>query len=214
MMPIPHRDGARGHVGRVIESSSPGRRAGGARSVSNLLFLACALAGAQMVHGAEPLPEYQVKAAWLLNFARFVEWPADRFTSAEAPFVVGIVGEDPFGLHLESTFAGKTVKGRSFLIKRLDAGADLTSCHLVFFSSSERRKHREMCDGLRQAAVLTVGDTADFADNGGMIGFVRKDNAIRFHINFDVAQPAGLSLSAQLLKVALSVRGRYKGGRE
>lgn len=193
---------------------SPVSQAGGMRRLMNLLILAWALTGAQMLRGAEPQPEYQVKAVWLLNFARFVEWPADRFSSTDAPFVVGIVGEDPFGPHLESTFAGKTIKGRSFVIKRLDAEDDLKSCHLAFFSNSERRRHRELCDRLRQAAVLTVGDAADFADNGGMIGFVRKDHTIRFHINLDAAQPAGLNFSAQLLKVALSVRGKYKGGTE
>jgi hypothetical protein len=153
--------------------------------------------------------EYEVKAAWLLNFARFIDWPSDAFASPADPIVVGVVGKDPFGPHLERTFAGKNVKGRTLAIKRLAADQDLKGCHILFLSSSEKKRHREILEKLKNAPVLTVGEADELLDQGGVISFVRKEGTVRFAINLNAAQRAQLKASANLLKVALSVKGKY-----
>ena len=154
--------------------------------------------------------EQEIKAAWLFNFARFVEWPTNSFATQTAPIVVGVVGKDPFGKELEKALVGRTIRGRPVLLKRGLAESDLANCHLLFISPSERRRLRDLPEKLRGAPVLTVGETDEFLDQGGIINFVIKENAVRFEINVRPAQRAGLKLDANLLKVAVSVRGRYE----
>ena len=155
-------------------------------------------------------PEYQVKAAWLLNFTRFIDWPRESFAKPGDPIVVGVVGKDPFGAHLENAFAGKTVQGRPVLIKRLTADQNLKPCHLVFLSTAEKKRHRELLDRLKHAPILTVGEADDFLEQGGVISFARKEGNVRFVINVDAAQAARIKVSAKLLGVALSVKGKYE----
>jgi hypothetical protein len=157
----------------------------------------------------EPLSEHQVKAVWLLNFARFVEWPESAFAGPNDPIVVGVAGKDPFGAGLEKVFSGKTVKGRSFRIRQVSTDQEMRGCHLLFVVSSDRRKPRDWAEKLKRAPVLTVGETEEFLGDGGIINFVLKDSSVRFEINLKAAQAAGLRLDANLLKVAVSVRGKY-----
>jgi hypothetical protein len=165
---------------------------------------------AQTVSAQEAVPsEHQVKAVWLLNFARFVEWPATAFPNATAPLVVGVVGKDPFGRELERAFAGKTVKGRSFEFRRISNEADLHGCHIMFVPSSERKRTRDWTGKLQGKAVLTVGESEEFLQNGGVINFLLKDNTVRFEISLNAAQSARLKLHANLLKVAVAVQGKY-----
>ena len=164
----------------------------------------------QSVCAQETAPsEHQVKAVWLLNFARFVEWPATAFPNATAPLVVGVVGKDPFGRELERAFAAKTVKGRSFAFRRVSTEADLQGCHIMFVPSSERKRTRDWTGKLQGKAVLTVGESEEFLQNGGIINFLLKDNTVRFEISLNAAQAAGLKLHANLLKVAVAVQGKY-----
>ena len=156
-----------------------------------------------------PVSEYQVKAVWLLNFARFVEWPAAAFTNAHSPLVVGVVGRDPFGRELEKALEGKTVKGRCFQIKHVSTDAELRACHILFVAGSERRRARDLSERLKGGSILTVGESDEFLDQGGIINFLLKDNSVRFEINLKAAQPAELKLDANLLKVAVAVRGKY-----
>jgi hypothetical protein len=153
--------------------------------------------------------EYQVKAAWLLNFARFVEWPGRSFGSPRAPFVVGVVGRDPFGKDLEQAFAGKTVRGRAFEFRHFPSDSDLHGCHILFFGKSERRRIRDQLSKIGTVPVLTVGEDEDFLEEGGIVNFLLKDRSIRFEINLKAAQAAELKLDANLLKVAVEVRGKY-----
>jgi hypothetical protein len=160
----------------------------------------------------DPLPsEYEVKALWLVNCARFVEWPERAFGSAaQSPFDVGVLGKDPFGEYLDKAFEGKVVKGRPFVLKRLSSDRELKSCHILFVAGSERKRTRGLLSKLRGAPVLTVGETDEFLDHGGMVQFVRKERTIRFAVNLEPAQGARVYLSANLLKVAVSVRGKYE----
>jgi hypothetical protein len=177
------------------------------RRIPWLLFL---LFGGLSVRPAEeaPLSEYQVKSALLLNFVRYSDWPATAFATPASPYVVGIVGRDPFGKDLEKAFERKTVKGRPFVLKRVSGEHEMRACHLLFVSSSERRRSRELLEKISDAPVLTVGDFPDFLDHGGMINFLIKDGTVRFEINLEPARGAALKLDANLLKVGVSVRGK------
>jgi len=160
---------------------------------------------------AQSASEYEAKAAMLLNFVRFTDWPEEAFLSPEAPFVIGVVGKDPFGTALDKTFSGKQVKGRSFLVKRLTADQNLKACHLLFIPATEKRRQREMLDKLRGAPVLTVGETLDFRDHAGAVQFLLKDKAaVGFNINLNAAKAGKLHISSNVLRQADGVWGRYE----
>ena len=157
-----------------------------------------------------PLSEYQVKAALLLNFVRYSDWPASAFVDARSPYVVAVVGRDPFGKDLEKAFEGKTVKGRTFLLKRVSNEQEMRACHLLFVSSSERRRSRDLLEKIVGAPVLTVGESPEFLDQGGVINLFLRDGSVRFDINLEPARIAQLKLDANLLTVAVSVRGKHE----
>ena len=157
-----------------------------------------------------PLSEYQVKSALLLNFVRYSDWPATAFANPGSPYIVGVAGRDPFGKDLEEAFERKTVKGRSFVLRRVSGEQEMRACHLLFVSSSERRRTRDLLQKLSGAPVLTVGDFPDFLDHGGIINFLIKDGSVRFEINLEPTRGARLKLDANLLKVAASVRGKHE----
>jgi len=185
------------------------RTLGGLVPLLGLLLLPLSMSGA----GSPTFSEFEVKAAWLFNFARFVDWPTNTFTNPATPLVVGVVGvggKDPFGRELEKAFTDRTIRGRPVILKRGPLESELTGCHLLYVAPSERRRFRELFEKLRGAPVLTVGESDEFLEQGGIINFVRKDNAVRFDIDVRSAQRAGLKLDANLLKVALTVRGRYE----
>lgn len=181
---------------------------------SNWLVAACVClvvaAGGHSSAQKPPVSEAEVKATWLLNFARYVEWPADAFAGPDSPVVVGIVGKDPFGPALEKILADRVAKGRRFSLKRLAVEDDLHGCHIVFCSSSEKRRNAEVLKKVRPHPVLTVSESDEFLEQGGILQLVRKDDTIRFAVNLDAAGFARLKVSAKLVKFAVSVRGRYE----
>lgn len=156
--------------------------------------------------------EYTVKAAVLLNFARFTEWPENAFSSPAASLVVGVLGRDSFGTELEQLMAGQSVKNRRIEVRRLSADAELDQCHVLFVAAGERRRYREILARVGQQSILTVGETDDFPEAGGVLHlFVkRENNTVKFNVNLDAAKPARLKFSASLLKLADKVRGRYE----
>jgi len=166
-------------------------------------------AGAQ----SEPVTEYQVKAAFLYNFARFVEWPPDTFSAAQSPIVLGILGDDPFGLVLDEMVYGKAVNGRGFVVKRVVEGAELRSCHILFIGSSEKKHLARILQGVKGAGVLTVGDMGRFAESGGVIHFFLAENKVRFAINLDAAARARLKISSKLLVLARIVGDEQRTGK-
>ena len=154
-------------------------------------------------HAQESPPtEYQLKAAFLLNFAKFVEWPPKVFAEATSPMVLGILGENPFGDVLERTIRDKTINSRPLVIKEFRSAAEATNCHLLFIGASEKARLPEIVAGLRGACVLTVGETDRFTEAGGMINFVRQGNKTRFQINEVAAKGVGLKISSKLLSLA------------
>ncbi len=155
---------------------------------------------------AQTASEYQVKAAFLYNFAKFVEWSPEAFSDSGAPLVVGIIGDDPFGSAIDQTIDGKTVNGRRLMIRRLKWGQNLRDCHVLFVSSSERQRLSQILERLKGASVLTVSEMDQFIQQGGIIGFVIEASKVRFEINTSAAEQARLRISAKLLALATSVR--------
>src|SRR6185503_11482421 len=127
--------------------------------------------------------EYQVKAAFLYNFAKFVDWPPDAFGYSSAPLVIGVVGDDRFGGALDQAINGKSIGGRALIVRRLKWGQDLRSCHILFISSSEQKRLPQIIQSLRGASVLTVGDMGQFNQQGGIINLILEANKVRFEIN-------------------------------
>ena len=146
--------------------------------------------------------EYRIKAAFLYNFAKFTEWPADKFRDETAPMILCVIGTDPFGPVLENTVIRKKIKGRSIIVNRSTTVDNLKSCHVLFVSSSERENLPEIVASLSGAAVLTTGDMDRFAKRGGIIKLTKKGNKIRFEINPKAAERAGVKLSSYLLSLA------------
>jgi hypothetical protein len=169
-----------------------------------LLFL-CFPAMAQ-----DALPEYQVKAAYLFNFLKFVEWPDDAFPDPLAPIVIGICGADPFGNALPQVIIGKTVQGRDLVIHKYDSSENLHGAHILFISSSEKKRLPAILSALQGSSALTVSDAAGFVDAGGMIQFLKENDRVRFAINVDAASRAKLKMSSKLLSLARVVGGNVK----
>ena len=162
------------------------------------LLLGLLLAGSGYAQDAQP-SEYQVKAAFIFNFAKFVEWPSGAFADATSPLCIGVLGENPFGANLERTVQDKTLNNRSIVIKECKTLDEARKCHLLFISASEKRPLAEIVEGLAGAHILTVGEAENFLKGGGMINFFREGNRFRFEINDGAAKKVGLKIDSKLL---------------
>jgi len=152
------------------------------------------------------LPEYVVKAGFLFNFAKYVEWPPDAFESADAPFSIGIVGTDPFGDELDKTLRNKTVKDRPFVVRRYARPEDIGSVHILFVPQTEGPRRAKILKGVGTKPVLTVGEEGGFAKSGGVIDVVIENEKPRLEVNPEAAAQARLVINAKLLKVATIVK--------
>ena len=178
-----------------------------------MFLLRVALCFLAVVAQAQSATEYQVKAAFLFNFARFVEWPAEAFPTADAPLQICILGQDPFGADFEQMIVDKSVNGHRMEIAHPEGVPQARACHILFIAFSEKPRLREILQGLRGTSVLTVGEVPGFVQMGGIINFVLDDNRVRFEINQRAAQIVRLKLSARLLTVAkLVLTGDESGG--
>jgi hypothetical protein len=164
-------------------------------------------AGSSAPTHAQRPAEYQVKAAYLYGFGRFVEWPASSAAETAAEFVVCVLGDDPFGRWLDDVAAGAIIKEKPVRIRRIAQPADSGSCHTLFISISEAARLRRILDALAHRAVLTVSDMPQFAQQGGMIGFTLDAGRVRFTVNVAPVQAAGLQLNSELLRVAAAILG-------
>lgn len=167
-------------------------------------FGMCLFAQQYKPTAAQPADEYHVKAIFLYNFARFVEWPAD---SPPAAMCIGIIGDDPFGGELQQVVSGKTVNGHGFTVKRLKPET-ARACQIVFVATSERKRFKVVLDLLKGAEVLTVGESSGFCESGGVINFEVVDSKVRFEVNLGAAERARLKLSSKLIGLARIVRDR------
>ena len=157
-----------------------------------------------------PLTEHQVKSLFLLNFAKYVDWPSDVFTAPDAPIVIGVLGEGKFGGELAKTVEGKNIQGRPILIRQIQTPEDSGKCHILFIGSSEKAGLVEILKRIKTKPVLTVGETDQFMEQGGVINFVKKEGKVRLEINLEAARQAKLEISSKLLSVADVVKGKLK----
>ena len=177
-----------------------------------LVALASVLVSLLNLYSQQAKPtEYQVKAAYLYNFGRFVEWPAS-FAATGDSFSICVLGQDPFGATLDAVLTGEAIDGKSVVARRILRPQEAVHCRILFISSSENSQLKEILVALDHSGVLTVSDIPQFSQYGGMIQFVLQGNRIRFEVNLAAAQDAGLTLSSELLKVAVSVRRNSRTG--
>lgn len=175
--------------------------------LAGLALAAAGLAGAPVL--AQRPSEYQVKAAYLYGFGRFVEWPADAPVATDAAFVLCVLGDDPFGTLLDQAAEGGLVKNKPVSVRRIARAEAAGDCDTLFVSASEQPRLARVLSVLDRKPVLTVGDSPEFAQRGGMIGFSMEGSRVRFTVNLPAAQDAGLMLQSELLRVAVTVlRGR------
>jgi YfiR/HmsC-like len=154
--------------------------------------------------------EYRVKAAFIFHFAQLVDWPPETRTAAENSLFLCTIGDDPFHGALESTVADKAVGNRVIRVRHLKQPEDMQACHVLFLGKAQGKRIPMLLAALRNAPVLTVGETAGFLDAGGMICFVLDQNNVRFEINLDAAEAANLKIGSRLLILAQTVTGESR----
>lgn len=184
------------------------------RRRSHLLALACGLTCLLLspAAAADSPTEYEVKAAFLANFGSYVEWPQKVRVEAEHAFEVCVLGLDPFGTTLDNSFQNKKIQGRPVILKRIQTVSAATGCQMIFIKLSDPARLQTVLEALRGRPVLTVADTENFERHGVMINMRLDGNRVRFNINQDAAERAGLKLSSQLLKLATQIhRGEPPG---
>jgi len=157
--------------------------------------------------GAAQPTEYELKAAFVYNFAKFVEWPEDAFVSPAESLRIGILGNDPFGDALPAVIAGRSAAGRGIELRRYRRPADVSGCQILFIRPPEGELPRVL-RALDPRGVLTVGEGEAFAREGGVIGLVMEENRVTFEVNLEAAERAHLTLSSKLLQLARRV-GRW-----
>jgi hypothetical protein len=183
------------------------RRGGVASWLARALGVWCIFAGLAAGRAQDSVSkEYQIKAAYLYNFAKFVEWPAPSFTNRDSPLVIGIFGQNPFGDELTTIARDHKINGRPIVIKAVASAADAAGVHLMFFAVTEDARIPATLVALKGEWLLTVGESDRFVASGGVINFVRESDKVRFEINTAAAGRHQLKLSAQLLKLAKTIR--------
>jgi len=175
------------------------------------LVLSVAIGGKTDASGtgtaAPQSPEYLIKAAYLYNFAMFVEWPPGAFSASSAPIVIGVVGADPFGAALDQMVQDKRINNRRIVVERFKLGDDVRRCHILYVSPTESARIGDLVQRVGARAVLIVGDESETVRRGGTIAFTVKNDKVGFEINLSAARRARLTISSKLLNLAQAVRG-------
>ena len=168
---------------------------------SVLASLAVLLSSFQAQGQAVFSTEYDIKAALLFNLTQFTEWPDAAFTNSEAPIVIGVLGDNPFGQSLDKAVSGEKVQNRP-VVTRYFANADEARCHILFVSRSEVGQVDRIIAKTRARQMLTVSDIDRFASRGGMVRFVTDRNRVKLNINIPEVEAAGLKISSKLLRIS------------
>jgi uncharacterized protein DUF4154 len=187
------------------------RRASKRRTaIATLLAVAGALAvsGRPASAQKDQIGEYELKAAILYNLSRFVEWPPSAYADSQAPTVLCILGQDPFGDSLKTLGQRQDTSGRPVSIRRLKNENGMRDCHVLYISTSERKTAAQVLSRLKGSNVLTVAEMSQFAVQGGIIQFTLEDKQVRFEINLDAASRMTLKISSRLLVLARIVKDR------
>ncbi len=167
-----------------------------------------ALTALLLITTADAAPgEYQIKAVFLLNFSRFVEWPPTTFESPDAPFVVGVFGDDPFGADLDQVMKGETVQGRPIVVQRVTSAQEAAQCQILFVHRWSGAPMNKVLDAIDATGTLTVSDDEAAVQRGAMIVLVTQNNRVKLQVNVDRSRAAGLTISSNLLRSAQIVSG-------
>ena len=165
-----------------------------------ILILITAAVATQSTLGQErKLGEYEVKAAFIYNLAKFVEWPGKSLDDVST-LNLYIIGDDPFGTDMDA-IRDKLIKGKRIVIKQIDSPDALKNAGILFISSSEKEQLPDILKGISGLPILTVGDTKSFAQRGVMVNLYLENSKIRFEINLEAANLAGLKISSNLLRM-------------
>jgi hypothetical protein len=193
------------HTRRSNRESAPAPHSSSA-GPKRLLLALCALIFFRTfpAQAAPPLSPSDVEAAYLYNFGKFIEWPAPTDPNP-APFSICVVGKDDFGATLDSLVQNDTINGRAIVTRHLPSIAAADTCQILFLGSSEQARLAKDLDTIKDKPILTVSNIPEFLDHGGMIQFIVHDNRVRFAVNLAPAAHANLTLSSELLKVAVYV---------
>jgi YfiR/HmsC-like len=183
-------------------------RASGRALAAWLCGVLAFLALAPGVGGAEAAPEYQVKAVFLFNFTHFVEWPPRAFTAPGEPFVIGILGDDPFGTRMDDVIRNEHIGEHPLVVRRFRNAGELGDCQMLFVGRSETAGFGQIVARLDHNPVLIVSEIEGSAEHGAMIQFATDSNHVRLRINADAARGAGLVISSKLLHLAEIVSPR------
>jgi hypothetical protein len=182
--------------------------AGGIMKAWLLLMTLLCLAGSHTALGADApsAKEYRVKAAFIYNFMKFVEWPPKRFEHTNSPLIIAVAGKSPMFDTLAEAVKGRKINGRDLVLKQVTTPEAARSAHALFVDAAQGEQWNESLRGLSGSSVLTVGESEAFGKHGGMINFLLEGDKVRFEIDLDSADRDGLQISAQLLKLARTVR--------
>jgi hypothetical protein len=175
------------------------------------LGLVVALGNCLVAQSLEPpIDEYKVKAAFLYNFAKFVQWPAEAFQSATEPITICILGQDPFGSSLEDTVAHRPVEGRSFIVRHISTLKQGAGCHVLFVSSAENKRSSPSLADIQAPGILTIGESDSSNPDGSVINLRLDGGKVRFDINVAAADRAKLHISSRLLSLAHVIEPTHK----
>ena len=155
--------------------------------------------------------ESQIKAAFIYNFTKFVEWPADRFANAEDPFVLGMFGDSLLQRELEAIVRDRKVNGRAIVVRQVVTAQEVRAVHVVFVVAAEDARFAAILSSVEDRAVLTIGESTSFLAHGGTIRFLVEEGKLRFEINAAAAERAHLKVSSQLQKLATTVQRTPEG---
>ncbi len=180
----------------------PRRSAGLLRSLWTAALFGVALGDPAFAQGVPK--EYQLKAGFLYNFSKFVQWPADRFSAEDGAIVIAVLGADPFGEELDKVVKDRIVDGHPIEVRRISSASEIPGAHILFVTAGAESRVPD--SSLQTRGVLTVGESAAFGTRGGIITFTVVKEKVRFEIDQGAADKAGLKLSGQLLKLATVIR--------
>jgi hypothetical protein len=167
-----------------------------------ILLALCFWTGFASKATAQRATEYDVKAAFLFNFARFVTWPDSAFANADERLVIGVIGKDPFGPILRETIQDKMAQNRSLTVRNVESSKDIRGCHILFVGAATREEVSKIVSQVGENPVLTVSEQNHFCQLGGMVNFLLVSRRVRFEINPHAVERSGLSVSSRLLKLA------------
>lgn len=163
-----------------------------------ILLTMAAASSAQSV----PPREYQIKAAFLYNFAQFVEWPPRAFPDAQAPLIIGVLGQNPFGSYLEEIVRGEKINDHPLAVQRYRDASEAKNCHILFVNLTKADDLKLVFASLKSQSTLLVGDASNFIQQGGMIRFFTESSKTRIQVNLDAVKDAELVISTKLLRLA------------